>query len=74
MDDVLRRLGTVEKDVSEIKTQVGAIAAVLPHLATKSDLSDMRGSLSGLETSILKWVVATGVAIIMVVIAAAKLL
>jgi hypothetical protein len=67
MDDVLRRLGNVEKDVSEIKSKVTGLEAALPHMATKSDLNS-------LETSILKWVVATSVAIIATVIAAAKLL
>jgi hypothetical protein len=38
MDEVLKRLGAVETAVSEIKVQVGAIAATLPHLATKDDV------------------------------------
>lgn len=39
MDDVLRRLGSLEKDVSVIKTDVGAIIALIPHLATKADVA-----------------------------------
>jgi len=42
MDDVLKRLGAVETSVAEIKVQVGAIAAVIPHLATKSDVDGLR--------------------------------
>src|ERR1700722_18470831 len=38
MDEVLKRLGAGETAVSEIKVQVGAIAATLPHLATKDDV------------------------------------
>ena len=45
MDDVLKRLGLVESSVSEIRTQVTGIAAVLPHLATKSDLTEQVGLL-----------------------------
>lgn len=37
-DDVLKRLGAVESAELETKVQVGAIAATLPHLATKDDV------------------------------------
>jgi hypothetical protein len=37
-DDVSKRFGAVETAVSETKLQVGAIAATLPHLATKDDV------------------------------------
>lgn len=39
MDDVLRRLGSLEKDVSAIKTDVAGIVTLLPHLATKTDVA-----------------------------------
>ncbi len=45
VEEILKRLNAVE-------VQVSAIAAVIPHLATKSDLS-------GLETRVIKWIVAT---------------
>jgi hypothetical protein len=44
-DDVLKRLGVVESSVSEIRTQVGGITSILPHLATKADLSREIGSV-----------------------------
>ena len=52
MEDILKRLGNVETDVSQVKSQVSAILAVIPHLATKADVS-------ALETSIIKWIIAT---------------
>ena len=52
MEDILKRLGNVETDVSQVKSQVSSILAVIPHLATKADVS-------ALETSIIKWIIAT---------------
>ena len=52
MEDILKRLGNVETDVSQVKSQVSAILAIIPHLATKADVS-------ALETSIIKWIIAT---------------
>ena len=49
MEDVLRRLGNVETDVSELKVQVGAIQAVVPHLATKADVQDVRTDVAELR-------------------------
>ena len=70
MEDILKRLGTVETNVSELKSQVSGILAILPHLATKADVADvgtdvaqlkgeMWAAISGLETRIIKWIVAT---------------
>ena len=70
MEDILRRLGAVETNVSELKSQVSGILAILPHLATKADVADvgtdvaqlkgeMWAAISGLETRIIKWIVAT---------------
>ncbi len=62
MDDVLKRLTAIESSVSEIRTQVGAIAAVIPHLATKSDLGALKGEMSALETRLVKWRIGTVIA------------
>jgi hypothetical protein len=43
VEDVLKRLGAVELDM---KTQLSALAAVMPHLATKSDIGDLKAELS----------------------------
>jgi len=68
MDDVLRRLGSLEKDVSVIKTDVGAIIALIPHLATKADVAQLpymatRADVSDAITSIIKWIVGTTIAV-----------
>jgi hypothetical protein len=55
MDDILKRLGAVETTVSEIRTQVSAIAAILPHLPTKSDVN-------AIENATIKWTIATIIA------------
>ena len=77
VEDILKRLGAVETNVSELKSQVSGILAILPHLATKADVADVRtdlanfraevtqrtgelgAAISGLETRIIKWIVAT---------------
>jgi hypothetical protein len=52
VDDILKRLGNVETHVSELRSQVSAILAITPHLATKADVA-------AVETVIIKWIVAT---------------
>ena len=42
MEDILRRLGNVEAHVSELRAQVSAILGIIPHLATKADVADVR--------------------------------
>ncbi len=70
MEDILKRLGNVEADVSELKSNVSTILATIPHLATKADLNELRaemasqlGSLraemAGRETAFIKWMIAT---------------
>jgi hypothetical protein len=66
VEDILRRLGNLEASVSELKSQVSAILAIIPHLATKADLmasvADLRASVAAVETSIIKWIIATTLA------------
>ena len=52
VEDILKRLGNVETHVSELRSQVSAILAIIPHLATKADVA-------AVETVIIKWIVAT---------------
>ena len=52
VEDILKRLGNVETHVAELRSQVSAILAVIPHLATKADVA-------AVETVIIKWIVAT---------------
>ena len=66
MEDILKRLGNVETHVSELRSQASAIVAIIPHLATKADVADVRAAVSqvktdvaAVETAIVKWIVAT---------------
>ena len=65
MDDVLSRLGSLEKDVSEMKTNIAGIAAQLPYMATKADVSDVKAS-------IIQWIVGTTIAVAALAFAIAK--
>lgn len=73
MDDVMKRLGVLERDMSDLKVQVGSIAAQLPHLATKgeigdlkamisAEIGDLRAAISEAKTSIVQWMVGTTIA------------
>jgi hypothetical protein len=63
VEDVLKRLGNVETHVSELRLQVSAILAIIPHLATKADVAtgigEVKADLAAVETAIIKWIVAT---------------
>ena len=66
VEDILKRLGNVETHVSELRSQVSAISAIIPHLATKADVADVRAAVgqvkvdvAAVETAIIKWIVAT---------------
>jgi phage host-nuclease inhibitor protein Gam len=53
VDDILKRLGNVETDVSELKSKVSAILATVPHLATKADVLDVRSAVAELRTEMV---------------------
>ncbi|MFI4886091.1 MAG: hypothetical protein ACHQIF_11040 [Steroidobacterales bacterium] len=52
MDDVLRRLGLLEDDVSVIKTDVAGIAAQIPGLATKADMMAVKAEVAGIAAQL----------------------
>jgi hypothetical protein len=63
VDDILKRLGNLEANGYELKSQVSAILAIIPHLATKADLmesvadlsasiADVRESVADVRTSV----------------------
>ena len=56
MDDVLKRLSSVENSVSDIRAQVSGLCATAAHLATKTDVSQV-------ESSLIKWLVGTLLAV-----------
>jgi hypothetical protein len=59
VDDILKRLGNVEGHVSELRAQVSGLVAVVPHLATKADIADVKAEIASMETTVVKWIVAT---------------
>jgi DNA-binding FrmR family transcriptional regulator len=83
---VIPHLATKE-DLKKVEGQVNAIAAVIPHLATKGDvgllqaaisgvegkISGVEGKISGMETRIIKWIIATSIAIAALAFTIAKL-
>ena len=50
VDDILRRLGNVETDVSELRAEVRAISATIPHLATAAAVSEILAVIPHLAT------------------------
>lgn len=88
MEDIQKRLGAVESAVSEIKAQVAGIAStiasVMPHLATKADvnelkaelkadISELRAEVHARESSLLKWLIGTLIASVALACTIAKL-
>lgn len=59
MDDVLKRLGAVESAVSDIKAQVSGLTAIAPHLATKADVAEIKTEVARVDSSLIKWIVGT---------------
>ena len=59
VEDILKRLGNVESHVFELRSQVSGIVAIIPHLATKADVADVKADVAAVETTIIKWIVAT---------------
>ena len=79
VEDILKRLGNVESHVAELRSQVSAIGAIIPHLATKADVADVRAAVgqvkvdvAAVETAIIKWIVATVLASAALAFAIAK--
>jgi hypothetical protein len=86
MDDILQRLGAVEESVSELRCQVSAISATIPHLATKADVAGVKADVASVrievaavkadvaavETAIIKWIIATVLASAALAFAIAK--
>jgi hypothetical protein len=52
MDDVLKRLGTVEASLTDLRVQVSGIAAGMPYLATKDEIREVRSDISSIVASI----------------------
>ena len=72
MHDVLKRLGMVEAAVADVGAQVRAIAAVLPHLATKADVLATKADMHLMEVSLIKWLIGTTIGTAALAFAIAK--
>lgn len=72
MDDVLKRLHTVEQTVSEIRADVAGLASAMPQMATKADVADVKTAVSSVETSLIKWIVGTLLAVTIVAFTIAR--
>lgn len=59
VDEMSRRLGNIESDVAELKADVRAISAIIPHLATRAEIAELRTEIASMETTIIKWIIAT---------------
>jgi hypothetical protein len=66
MEDISKRLHTVEDQISDIRVQVHGFSAQLPHLATRADLSSLEASLD-------KRLIGTAIAALGAAIAVTKL-
>jgi uncharacterized small protein (DUF1192 family) len=77
VEDTPQRLAALESAVADIKAQLASIASVitsvLPHLATKADVNelkaelkaeigDLRAEVHAREASLLKWLIGTVIA------------
>jgi hypothetical protein len=52
VEDILKRLGNVETHVSKLRSQVSAILAIIPHLATKADVADVRAGVGQVKADV----------------------
>lgn len=59
MDDILKRLASVESSVADIRAHVSGLAAAAQHFATKADVQSIKADVNGLEASIIKWIIGT---------------
>ena len=87
VDEILKRIGNIEADVSKLKVDVGVIAS---NYATKSDIAEVKTSIADLkgelkvetaglrteiasmESRIIKWIVGTTLATAGVVFSIAR--
>jgi hypothetical protein len=56
VEDILKRLGNVETGVSELRSEVSAVLAIIPHLATKADVADVRAAVVEARADVLEQV------------------
>ena len=81
MEDIVNRMGRVESpllgihaQLADVRGDVAALKATVPHLATKCDIGDLRALVASTESSLIKWIVGTAVSCAAVAFAAARLI
>lgn len=87
MDDILKRLGSVESQGAAIAGDVREIKGILPSLATKAEMERLRADLGtrmeviraelgmrieALETRLIKWLIGTVISVAAVTFSIAK--
>jgi hypothetical protein len=73
MDDILSRVGNLETTLAHVRADVASLKATMPHLATKSEVGELKALISSVEASVIRWVVGTAIGTAAVAFAAAKL-
>lgn len=48
----------------EIERRLSTIEATLPHLATKADISDIRGDIAKAESTTIQWFIGTSLGVV----------
>ena len=72
MDDILKRLGTLESSVSDIRSQVSGLTGAMPHIATKADVNEVETTIHKVESTMVRWMVGTILAAAALAFAIAK--
>jgi hypothetical protein len=83
VDEILKRLGLLETVVADLRMQLSALVTLMPTFATKSDLLEVKGELksdshalraemSAMEARLIRWLVATAIALAALAFTAAK--
>ncbi len=64
---------TLEGNPQDINSRLAAIEAIIPHLATKADVADLRADLRAdierMQSSLIKWFIGTWLATITILVA-----
>ncbi len=53
---------TLEGSPQDISSRLTAIEAIIPHLATKADVADLRTDIEKTQSTLIKWFIGTWLA------------
>ena len=59
VDDILKRLTSLETSYAAMRADLSAVAAVVPHLATKAEICALRAEINAHEAAMLRWIIGT---------------